>query len=278
MFPQLHVDTSQLSEKIEQLYQRTDNMLDKAVLSNIFSLIDLTSLNSTDSVKSITDLTEKVNKVNERFPKLHNVAAICVYPLMVPVVKKALKAKNVKIASVAGSFPSSQTFLDIRLREIQRVINEGADEVDIVLPLGKFLEGDYDSVSEELKKIKETTGEIPLKVILETGLINDLILIKKASFLAMESGADFLKTSTGKVEKGADPEAVWVMCEAIRDYANKTGKVVGIKPSGGISDIKTALHYYLIVIEVLGNKWLRPELFRFGTSKLVNLLLGERYF
>jgi deoxyribose-phosphate aldolase len=209
---------------------------------------------------------------------LPNVAAICVFPVFVPVVKKNLQIEKVKIASVAASFPSSQTFLDIKLSEVKRVVDEGADEVDIVISIGEFLEGNYDLVSGEIKKIKEIAGNAHLKVILETGALEDLSLIKTASFIAMEAGADFIKTSTGKLEKGASPEAVWVMCEAIKEYAQKSGRAVGIKPAGGISDISTAIIYYLIVNEILGNDWLKPERFRFGASKLANLLLGEKYF
>ena len=274
----VEVDDLQLSEKVGRLVQRSENILDRTILSHIFSLIEITSLNTTDTERTIIELTEKINKIRTRFPDLPNVAAICVYPSMIPFVKETLKDKKVKIVSVAGSFPSSQTFTDIKLREISRAIKEGADEVDIVFSIGKFLEGDYNYVTDEIKLIKETSGNVPVKVILETGLIEDLRLIKIASFLALEAGADFIKTSTGKIEKGASPQSVWVMCEAIKEYALKTGRQAGIKPAGGITDIKSALHYYLIVIEVLGNDWLKPEKFRIGASKLANSLLGEKYF
>lgn len=272
------VNQKLIKEKVGQIGQRSIQLRDKAILTHIFSLIDLTSLNSSDSVSKIIAMTGKVNTLHEKFPELPNVAAICIYPIFVPVVKKTLLAERVKIASVAASFPSSQTFLDIKIAEVKKVIEEGTDEVDIVISLGEFLEGNYDLVSGEIKKIKEVTGSAHLKVILETGCIEDLSLIKIASFLAMESGADFIKTSTGKMEKGASPEAVWVMCEAIKEYAQKSGRAVGIKPAGGISDINTAIIYYLIVNEILGNDWLKPDRFRFGASKLANLLLGEKYF
>ncbi len=272
------VNKVQVKAKIDQVEQRALQMQDKSILSHIFSLIDLTSLNSTDSASKIKGLVDKVNGLSERFPDLPNVAAICVFPNFVPVVRKALKEKKVKIASVAASFPSSQTFIEIKTAEVRTAVVSGADEVDIVLSLGEFLEGNYDFVSEEIRKIKEAAGKAHLKVILETGSIEDLSLIKLASFLAMEAGADFIKTSTGKMEKGASPEALWVMCEAIKEFYEKTGKVVGIKPAGGISDISTAVRYYLIVNEVLGNDWLKPERFRIGASKLANLLLGEKYF
>ncbi len=267
-----------IDEKIEQITQRSSQLRDKAIFTRIFSLIDLTSLNSSDSAVKITAMTEKVNGLPEKFTDLPNVAAICVYPNFVPAVKKALKDKKVKIASVAASFPSSQTFTAIKEAEVARVVEEGADEVDVVISLGEFLEGNYNFVSDELVKIKAACGKAHLKVILETSGIEDPVLIKTASFLAMDSGADFIKTSTGKLEKGASPVAVWVMCEAIKEYYEKTGRVVGIKPSGGISDVNTAIIYYLIVNDILGNDWLKPERFRFGASKLANLLLGEKYF
>jgi deoxyribose-phosphate aldolase len=275
---QISVNHKLIIDKIGQISQRAVQIQDKAILTHIFSLIDLTSLNTIDSVAKIEALTVKVNSFCKEFPELPNVAAICVFPNFIPSVKKTLTAEKVKIASVAASFPSSQTFLDIKSAEVRRVVEEGADEVDIVLSLGEFLEGNYDFVSTEIRKIKEVAGKAHLKVILETGSIEDLSLIKTASFLAMEAGADFIKTSTGKLEKGACPEAVWVMCEAIKEYAQKSSRIVGIKPAGGISDINTAIIYYLIVNEVLGNDWLKPERFRFGASKLANLLLGEKYF
>lgn len=272
------VNNVQIKAKIDQVEQRALLMQDKSILSHIFSLIDLTSLNSNDSVAKITGLVEKVNGISERFPDLPNVAAICVFPNFVPTVRKVLKTDKVKIASVAASFPSSQTFLEIKTAEVKMAIETGADEVDIVISLGEFMEGNYDFVSDEIRKIKQVAGNAHLKVILETGSIEDLSLIKLASFIAMEAGADFIKTSTGKMEKGASPEALWVMCEAIKEFYEKTGKAVGIKPAGGISDISTSVRYYLIVNEVLGNDWLKPERFRIGASKLANLLLGEKYF
>ena len=267
-----------IKDKIEQISQRSVQLRDKAILTHIFSLIDLTSLNSSDSISNITELAGKVNSLHDRFPELPNVAAICVFPNFVSTVKSALNVEKVRIVSVAASFPTSQTYLDIKLAEIKRVVEEGADEVDIVISLGEFLSENYNFVSWEIRKLKEAAGNAQLKVILETGAINDPGLIRTASFLAMEGGADFIKTSTGKTEKGADPEAVWVMCEAIQEYTLKTGRAVGIKPAGGITDISSAIVYYLIVNEILGNEWLKPERFRFGASKLANQLLGEKYF
>ncbi len=274
----LKINTRQVFENVSKLAQRSDLMRDKSILTHLFSLIDLTSLNPTDTEEKISQITEKVNKINIRFPELPNVAAICVYPSMIQSVKKNLTDEKVQIVSVAGSFPFAQTFLDIKLLEIERVIAEGANEIDVVMSLGKFLEGNYNFVTNELRRIKEISGNVKVKVIIESGIIEDLNLIKIASFLALEAGADFIKTSTGKLEKGASPEAVWIICEAIKEYAQATGRSAGIKPAGGISDISSAVHYYLIVNEVLGNGWLNPERFRFGASKLANLLLGEKYF
>ena len=267
-----------IAEKVEKISERSFDVRDKAILTHVFSLIDLTSLNTNDSEARIAALTGKVNGLNEKFPDLPNVAAICVFPNFVPVVKRTLQVDKVKIASVAAAFPTSQTFAEIKIAEVKQAVEEGADEIDIVLSLGEFMDGNYNFVSDEITKIKEVCGGSHLKVILETSAIDDLDLIKKASFLAMESGADFIKTSTGKLEKGASPEAVWVMCEAIKEYSQNSGRAVGIKPAGGISDINTAIIYYLIVNEILGNDWLKPERFRFGASKLANLLLGEKYF
>lgn len=272
----LHQKT--ISDKIEQISQRAAQIRDKAILTHIFSMIDLTSLSTSDSDSSITAMTQKVNGLQDKFPDLPNVAGICVYPKFVPIVRKALKTGKVNIVSVAGSFPSSQTFIEIKVAEVKRVLAEGADEVDIVISLGEFLDGQYEKVTEEIKILKGCCGHAHLKVILETGGIENPMLIKTASMLAMEAGADFIKTSTGKIEKGASPEAVWIMCEAIKDYYEKSGRVVGIKPAGGISDINTAIVYYLIVNEILGNDWLKPERFRFGASRLANQLLGEKYF
>jgi len=203
------------------------------------------------------------------------IAAICVYPTLVSVVKEKLDNPLVNIASVGGGFPASQTFTNIKLMEIEQAIAQGAEEIDIVLPVGKFLGNDLEYVEYEIQVIKERIGTVHLKVILETGSLKDYALIRKASFLAIMSGANFIKTSTGKVSPGATPEAMVVMCQAIKDYYNKTGKKIGIKPAGGISDTQTALLYYAIVEEILGDDWLNSERFRIGASRLANSLLAE---
>ena len=257
---------------------RSSQVKDREIMKHIFSLIDLTTLDVTDTDAKVLNYVKKVNLLPSKFPELPNVAAICVYPCFVPLVKSELQAQNVKIASVAGSFPSSQTFTDIKLHEVERVLEEGADEVDIVMPVGKFLEGRFDYVFNEIRKIKALTGSHQLKVILETGALKDAGKIRHASLLCLEAGADFIKTSTGKTDTGATPEAVFVMCEAIRDYYRVTGRPAGIKPAGGISDASSAIRYYLIVNQILGNDWVKPQRFRIGASKLANHLTWRKIF
>lgn len=241
----------------------------------LFHCIDLTSLNTTDSTESILAFTEKVNKFAEEFGDLENVAAICVYPNMAQVVNDSLEADNVKIAAVSGGFPSSQTFIEVKIAETAMALMEGANEIDIVIPVGKFLSGEYEDMCDEIQEIKETCKENTLKVILETGALGSASNIKKASILSMYAGADFIKTSTGKQQPAATPEAAYVMCEAIREYHDLTGNKVGFKPAGGINSVHDALVYYTIVKEVLGQEWLTNELFRIGTSRLANLLLSD---
>lgn len=272
------VDEVAIFEKINTITRRAVNLKDKDMLQHIFSLIDLTTLNTSDTDERIKIMTEKVNGISKRFPYLRNVASICVYPVFIPLVKKHLRDESVKIASAAAGFPASQTFLDVKIREVECILEAGADELDIVMSVGKFLSGDYEYVVDEIRKIKEKCGGKPLKVILETGELPSLKSIKLASFLAMEAGADFIKTSTGKTTIGSTPEAFYVMCEAVKEYKTATGKITGIKPAGGISDASTAILYYLIVSDILGNDWLNSKRLRFGASKLANNLLGEKYF
>lgn len=247
----------------------------KELLKQIFSLIDLTTLSEKDNIDKVSRLCEKVNLQSETFTDMPSVAAICVYPELVAVVKDKLDNPLISIASVAGGFPASQTFTNIKVMEIEQAIVQGAEEIDIVMPVGKFLMDDLDYVDYEIQVIKQRMGPIHLKVILETGSLQELPLIRKASLLAIGGGADFIKTSTGKISPGATPEAMIVMCCAIRDYYNRTGKKIGIKPAGGISDTRTALLYYHIVKEILGDEWLNKERFRIGASRLANRILGE---
>ena len=241
----------------------------------LFNCIDLTTLNTTDSDESVMKFIEKVNKFDDQYPDLQNVAAICVYPNFALVVRDTLEVENVNIACVAGGFPSSQTFIEVKVAETAMAIMEGANEIDIVISVGKFLSEDYESVCEEIQELKDVCKDNHLKVILETGALGSASNIKKASILSMYSGADFIKTSTGKQQPAATPEAAYVMCEAIKEYYDQTGNKVGFKPAGGINTVNDALVYYTIVKEILGEEWLTNELFRLGTSRLANLLLSD---
>ena len=241
----------------------------------LFNCIDLTTLNTTDSDESVMRFTEKVNRFDDEFPDLKNVAAICVYPNFAQVVKDTLEVEGINIACVSGGFPSSQTFTEVKIAETAMALADGADVIDIVIPVGAFLSGDYETMCEEIMELKETCKEHHLKVILETGALKTASNIKKASILSMYSGADFIKTSTGKQQPAATPEAAYVMCQAIKEYYEQTGNKVGFKPAGGINTVNDALIYYTIVKEVLGKEWLSNELFRLGTSRLANLLLSE---
>ena len=241
----------------------------------LFNCIDLTTLNTTDSDESVMRFTEKVNRFDDEFPDLKNVAAICVYPNFAQVVKDTLEVEGINIACVSGGFPSSQTFTEVKIAETAMALADGADEIDIVIPVGAFLSGDYETMCEEIMELKETCKEHHLKVILETGALKTASNIKKASILSTYSGADFIKTSTGKQQPAATPEAAYVMCQAIKEYYEQTGNKVGFKPAGGINTVNDALIYYTIVKEVLGKEWLSNELFRLGTSRLANLLLSE---
>jgi len=248
---------------------------DPGSLKLIFSLVDLTTLNTDDTESRVKLMCEKMNEFPGRFPGYPLVGAICVYPLLVPVVHKNLIEKQVNIASVAAGFPSSQTFPEVKEIESRMAVEAGANEIDIVISVGKFLNRKFDYVSAEIRQIKKAIGDAKLKVILETGLLPDPSAIYSASMISMESGADFIKTSTGKIQPAATPEAVLVMCHAIKDYREKTGKKVGIKPAGGISTTEHALEYASIVKGVLGEEWLDQALFRIGASRLANNLLSE---
>ena len=241
----------------------------------LFHCIDLTTLKCTDSEQSVMKFTEKVNEFDDKYPDLDNVAAICVYPNMAEIINDTLEADHVNIACVSGGFPSSQTFTEVKVAETAMALHAGADEIDIVIPVGKFLEGDYEGMCDEIEELKEVCGDKHLKVILETGALKTASNIKKASILSMYSGADFIKTSTGKENPAATPEAAYVMCNAIKEYHRETGRKIGFKPAGGINTVKDALTYYTIVKEVLGKEWLNNQLFRLGTSRLANLLLSD---
>ena len=248
---------------------------DKHLLMSILNMIDLTSLNTTDNKSHIIHFTGKVNSFSGRYSNIPNVAAICVYPNFVSVVKEKLTAKNVKIAAVAGAFPTSQTFRSIKVTECKMAVEAGADEIDIVIPVGAFLGNDFAMVADEIREIKDAIGEKQLKVIVESGLLGDYEKIFKASMIAMDAGADFIKTSTGKTTVSATPEAAFVMCRAISDFYSETGIRVGFKAAGGIVNPADAINYYQIVNHCLGEEWLNNTLFRIGASRLANNILSE---
>ena len=271
-----HLHDDEIMMKVDQLIEKhlgENNNID--VKKEIFHCIDLTTLKCTDSEESVMKFTEKVNEFVDKYPDLDNVAAICVYPNMAEIVSDSLEADNVKIACVSGGFPSSQTFMEVKIAETAMAIHAGAEEIDIVMPVGKFLCGDYEGMCDEIGELKDACGEKTLKVILETGALRTASNIKKAAILAMYAGADFIKTSTGKEAISATPEAALVMCEAIKEYYKETGRKVGFKAAGGIDSVKKALAYYTIVKETLGEEWLNNGLFRIGTSRLTNLLLSD---
>jgi deoxyribose-phosphate aldolase len=239
------------------------------------SMIDLTTLEGKDSPGKVKQLCYKASHLHDSFPGLPNVAAICVYPTMVSIAKKALEGTEINVASVATAFPSGMADMNSKLDEVKSVIDAGADEVDMVISRGKFLRGDYQYVSDEIAQVKDACGDTHLKVILETGELVTLDNVRLASDIAMESGADFIKTSTGKVSPAATPAVVLTMLEAIRDFQTKTEKKIGMKPAGGIGKAKQAIQYLVMIKETLGNDWLSPDLFRFGASSLANDVLMQ---
>ena len=242
----------------------------------LFGSIELTTLKTTDSDESVMAFTERVNDFAAQFPALPHVATICVYPCFARTVSETLEVEGVEVACVSGSFPSSQALIEVKIAETALAVKDGATEIDIVMPVGKFLSGDYESVCEEISELKQVCGEnVAMKVILETGDIVTGSNIKKASIISMYAGGDYIKTSTGKEKISATPEAAYVMCQAIKEYYDETGIQIGFKPAGGINTVTDALTYYTIVKEVLGDKWLTNKWLRLGTSRLTNLLLSE---
>ncbi|MBR5331854.1 MAG: deoxyribose-phosphate aldolase [Muribaculaceae bacterium] len=241
----------------------------------LFNTIDLTTLNSTDSSQSVTKFVERVNAFDEEYGELKNVAAICVYPCFAQVVRSVLEVSDVDIACVSACFPSSQSFIEVKVAETALAVDSGADEIDIVFNLGNYYDGDYESVCDEIAELKAVCRDARLKVILETGALKTAADIKAASILSLYSGADFLKTSTGKGYPGATLEAAYVMAKCIKEYYEKTGNMVGIKASGGIATTEDAVAYYTVIKEVLGEKWLTNEYFRIGASRLANNLLSD---
>lgn len=242
----------------------------------LFGSIELTTLKTEDSDTSVMAFTERVNAFDNEYPDMPHVATICVYPCFAEIVKDTLEVEGVEIACVSGSFPSSQARIEVKVAETSLAVKDGATEIDIVMPVGKFLSGDYEGMCEDICELKNACGkDVAMKVILETGDIKTASNIKKASILSMYAGADYIKTSTGKEKVSATPEAAYVMCQAIKEYYDETGIQIGFKPAGGINTVMDAVTYYTIVKEVLGEKWLTNKWFRLGTSRLANLLLSE---
>ena len=268
----LNLNDDEVSRKTAEIIGKSEENNTPEVLKLLYSCIDLTTLNTEDSKESVWKFVEKVNSFDGSRSDINNVAAICVFPNFVQTVKEALTA-DVNIASVAAGFPSSQTFIEVKIAEVSLAVADGANEIDIVLNCGEFFENNIQEVCEEIQEIKAVCKEAHLKVILETGLLKTAHNIKKASILSMYSGADFVKTSTGKVYPGASPEAAYVICEAIKEYYNLHQKKIGIKVSGGVRTSEDALKYYTIVKEVLGKEWLTPKYFRVGASGLADNLL-----
>lgn len=266
---------AEIKKGLKKISEFTKATPDKHLLMSLLNMIDLTSLNTTDNRSQIIHFAGKVNSFSGRFSNIPNVAAICVYPNFVSVVKEKLKAKGVKIVSVAGGFPSSQTFRSIKVTECKLAIEAGADEIDIVIPVGTFVGNDFAQVADEIREIKSAIGDKILKVIVESGLLVDYDLIFRASMIAMDAGADFIKTSTGKTTISATPEAAFVMCHAISDFYSETGIRVGFKAAGGIVAPADAIQYYQIVSQSLGEEWLNNSLFRIGASRLANNILSE---
>lgn len=242
----------------------------------LFGSIELTTLKTEDSDTSVMAFTERVNAFDNEYPDMPHVATICVYPCFAEIVKDTLEVEGVEIACVSGSFPSSQARIEVKVAETSLAVKDGATEIDTVMPVGKFLSGDYEGMCEDICELKNACGkDVAMKVILETGDIKTASNIKKASILSMYAGADYIKTSTGKEKISATPEAAYVMCQAIKEYYDETGIQIGFKPAGGINTVMDAITYYTIVKEVLGEKWLTNKWFRLGTSRLANLLLSE---
>lgn len=274
-------DNAAIGRAIEMIAANMDNIASDQVYKECFSMMDLTTLKTDDTPASVTRLVNKVNDFQERYPEWPLPASICVFSNFAAVVKEARKT-DFNITVVSACFPSSQSFLEVKLKEVEMAVEQGADEVDIVLALNAFLAGDHEAASEEIRQVRRVIDEVAgrqgrkvhLKVILETGLLRTPENIANASFLAMEAGADFIKTSTGKVDVNATPLAAYIMCECIAKYHEMTGKKIGFKPAGGISTAADALCYYSIVSSLLGKEWLNRDLFRFGVSRVANSILS----
>uniref|UniRef100_UPI0040266B08 deoxyribose-phosphate aldolase n=1 Tax=Alloprevotella sp. TaxID=1872471 RepID=UPI0040266B08 len=266
----------QVSAAVRQLVANNRDKYDNAeVLKQLLSTVELTTLKVTDSQESVLRFTENVNRFADEHPDLPPLATICVYPNFAKIVSESLEADGVKVACVVGGFPSSQTFIEIKTAETALAVHDGADECDMVLSVGTFQSGDYETCADEIAEIKAACNEKPLKVILETGALKTAEAIKKASILSMYAGADFIKTSTGKIEVAATLEAAYVICSAIKEYHALTGQYIGFKAAGGIKTTAEAIDFYTVVRELLGEDYIKQGLFRIGTSRLANLLVSD---
>lgn len=270
------VDEVGVNERVERFQSRSIKNESKIeALKLILSMIDLTTLEGQDTPGKVRQLCQKAIHLHDAMPGLPHVAAVCVYPTMVGVARKALGDRDINIASVATAFPSGQAPLSVKLEDTRMAVAEGASEIDMVISRGEYLAGNYGFVFDEIVAIKEACGDAHLKVILETGELGTLDRVRQASELAMHAGADFIKTSTGKIQPAATMQVTLVMLQAIRDYFYATGRMVGMKPAGGISGAKLAVHYLVMLRETLGNAWMTPEWFRFGASSLANDVLMQ---
>lgn len=271
----MNVDSAWVKSVVEKAKKEILSGGDKETLKKIFSCIDLTTLKPTDNEDTVLAFVEKVNKMEDNYPDIPSVASICVYPCFAQIVSRSLEVENVKTCCVSGGFPSAQTFFEVKVAETSLAIHDGADEIDIVQNAGRILNEDYETLAEETDELKAVCADKTLKVILETGALGTLDNVKKAALIAMYSGADFIKTSTGKEVPGADPESFCVMCKTVREYADETGRNVGVKAAGGISTVDDALLYWTIAKIVLGKDWLNNTRFRIGASRLADTLLNE---
>lgn len=270
------IDKVGVEERVSRFQKRSIKNESKLQgLKMALNMIDLTTLEGKDTPAKVKQMCYKAQHLHDAFPGIPNVAAVCVYPSMVAVAKNELKDSDVKVASVSTAFPSGQAPLQIKLDDTKFAVDSGADEIDMVISRGKFLEGDYNFVYDEIAAIKEVCGNARLKVILETGELVTLDNVRKASDIAMYAGADFIKTSTGKIKPAATMQVTYTMLQAIKDFHEETGIMVGMKPAGGISNSKLALHYLVMVNETLGGEWLTNEWFRFGASSLANDVLMQ---
>lgn len=271
----LHLHDELVSDAVHRLVEENrGKYASPEVLRDLLATVELTTLKVTDSQESVLKFVEKVNDFADSHPDLPHLATICVYPNFAKIVSTSLEADGIEVACVAGGFPSSQTFIEIKTTETALAVHDGATEIDCVLSVGQFLSGDYETCADEIAEIKAATGGRPLKVILETGALQTAVNIKKASILSMYAGADFIKTSTGKIEPAATLEAAYVMCQAIKEYHELTGNLVGFKAAGGIKTVDEAIDFYTVVREMLGEQFVKDGHFRIGTSRLANLLVS----